>query len=84
MLRETTMDEIYGRFIMKFFWYWFHKKYAKPYVGKISIPMTILSRFDWHYFLYDEKGDVQDGARTMREALRKHRETGLYVTRVWD
>lgn len=69
---------------MKFFWHWFHRKYAKPDIGKISIPMTILGRFDFHYFLYDEKGDVKDGAKNMFEALRKHKETGMYVTRVWD
>lgn len=69
---------------MKFFWHWFHRRYAKENVGKISIPMTILSRFDWHYFLYDENGDVKDGAETMFKAIKKSKETGLYITRVWD
>lgn len=69
---------------MKFFWNWFHRKYAKQNVGKINIPMTILTRFDFHYFLYDENGDVVDGTKTILEALHKHKKSGLYVTRVWD
>ena len=69
---------------MKFFWYWFHKHFGNPDIYRLSIPMTILSNFDAHYFLFDNKGDVVDCACNMIEAIKKHKASGLYVTHVID
>lgn len=40
--------------------------------------------FESHFFLYDEKGQVKIGVKTKEEAIAKHKETGLYITRVID
>lgn len=71
--------------IPKPIWLLIHKKYDGSGVKKtpmLSFPMRILSNFDFHYALYDANGDVHDGAKTFREAVRKHKETGLYFTRI--
>ena len=69
---------------MKLFWHWFHKKYGLSSVHRLSFPMGLLTRFDYHYFLYDKNGDVKDGAETMWRAIQKAKETGLYISRCWD
>lgn len=69
---------------IKFFWRWFHKRYGLETVTRLSFPMRLLSRFDYHYFLYDEKGDVKDGAANIFEAVKKSKETGLYISKCWD
>lgn len=70
--------------MFRWFWLWFHKKYANPNVTQLSIPAGIISRFDWHYFLYDEDGNVLDGAPSVFAAIKKSRKTKLYISRVWD
>ena len=70
--------------MFRLFWIWFHKKFGCESVTKLSIPAGVLGRFDWHYFLYDKDGNVQDGAPNMLSAIRKSKETKLYISRVWD
>lgn len=48
------------------------------------IPSGFLSRFDWHYFLYDGKGLVRDGAKNVFEAVWKAKKRNLFISRVWD
>ena len=65
------------------YWIAFHEKYGNPYV-KISVPFSMWCDFDAHFYLYDDKGDVKCSAATEDEAVQKHKETGLYITRVID
>lgn len=65
------------------YWIAFHEKYGNPYV-KISVPFSMWCDFDAHFYLYDDKGDVKFSAVTEDEAVQKHKETGLYITRVID
>lgn len=66
------------------FWVWFHKRFGNPNVTQLSFGIGLLSRFDYHYFLYDENGDVKDGAKNMFSAIRKAKEQKLYISRCWD
>lgn len=65
------------------YWIAFHEKYGNPYV-KISVPFNMWCDFEAHFYLYDENGDVKLSAATEDEAVQKHKETGLYITRVID
>ena len=65
------------------YWVNFHKKYGKEYI-KISVPLKYWCDFESHFLLYDEKEQVKMGAKTKEEAIAKHKETGLYITRVID
>lgn len=67
---------------MSLFWRWFHKLYSAGEGVRISIPMRLYSNFNYHFWLYDEEGNVKEGAKTMFEALRRRKETGLFVTRI--
>ena len=64
------------------FWKAIHMKYGNPSLGRLSVPMQILANFDYHYFMFNDNGDVVDGARSLREAIQKHKSTGLYLVHV--
>lgn len=66
------------------YWLWFHKKFGKANIGKISIPSEFIGNFELHYFLYDDTGMVCDGAKNMFSAIRKSKKQNLYISRVWD
>lgn len=70
--------------MFKWFWRLIHKIYANPNIDFLHIPMAHLSRFDWHYFLYDNQGNVFDGTSNLFDAIKKSKELNCYFTRVWD
>lgn len=68
------------------YWTNFHKKYGhpdKPYI-KLNIPFNLWCDLNLHFYLYDENGNVVDGTFTEQQAIDKHNETGLYITRIID
>lgn len=74
---------LFSDFRKERYWKQFHEKYGKKYV-KLSIPFKFYANFDARFFLYDEDGNVLDFAISKEEAIKKHNETGLYITRVID
>ena len=73
--------------IIKPIWMLIHRRYDGSGVKQtpmLHFPIKILANFDYHYALYDLNGDVHDGAKTFLEAVRKHKSTGLYFTRIID
>lgn len=66
------------------FWKMFHQKYGNPQVRRLHIPIGYLGDFSNHYLLYDNQGDVHDSAKTILEAISKHKNTGLYISKIND
>lgn len=63
------------------YWIEFHQKYGCP-TDKLSIPMSFYGDFNAHFWLHDKYGNVKDSAVTEKEAIQKHKDTGLFITRI--
>ena len=64
-------------------WY-FVAPFVRGPTRRISFTAGILGNPNLHFALYDGEGICRDGARTLREALRRRKEDRLYIARrIW-
>ena len=57
-----------------------HKLFGIPYASrKLSIPCEIIGDFKIHYLTYDKEGNVQNGFRTLAQALKNRCNYGITV-----
>ena len=83
MVKQFILFFIGANVMKKIFWTLFHKKYGAPGIRILHFPAGILSNKSIHYALLDYRGQVVSGTRTMREAIRQHKEKGLFICHIW-